>query len=461
MSSETYLSPEQKLSHVEVIVQENPEVAGLQAYEYFRSTASDQKPAFISGELVNLDLTYPDLTVETITRVKDPMLDALKTLMPGETNRKSESLYTAVEYRYSELFMMDMARRMDDTTLDPEERAEAQQWFVRASESLYGKPDKSVFSGLAAHAIAEKTLGNDSDSVETSQIRDELSGLIGEIDESNFAPFVPSPELVTRIGNLVHERFDSLVEHIDPDQEYDVYGMVQALDTALEKLDGKKLGWRVAKVPNSSVLAVSAHQKLVEVGENRPTIKGSVLRGKTLHELGVHAGRSINAEKASWLSAEYGQEGYLDFEESFATALEDAYHGKSEEHGEDYQLVAGLGYGLDNHSPRDFRETFEVMWRTKALDKVKDGQISEKDLDKAKSSAFTSCLRLFRGTTGQQKGVIYLKDMAYSNGQESVWTVLKDVNTQQDLDLLFAGKLDNSKEEHQEIARDIVSSNAH
>jgi len=171
----------------------------------------------------------------------------------------------------------------------------------------------------------------------------------------------------------------------------------------------------------------------------------------------VHAGRSINAHKAGWLSAAYGQDGYVDFEESFATALEDAYKGEFTDHGENYYLIAGLAYGLDNHEPRDFRETFEVMWRVNALKKRPAG-LDEAAIEKAKSAAFTSCVRLFRGTTTHQRGVIYLKDLAYFKGQESVWRVLQGVQSQEDFDYLFAGKLDNSRADHQSIAAQIVAS---
>ena len=296
------------------------------------------------------------------------------------------------------------------------------------------------------------------DSEEIKQLKTELGSLIGTIDESDFTPFSPPEELVARIGELVHQRFDGLVAQVEPNREYNVRDMAEAFEIALEKLGGAELGWRVTIVPNSSALAVSAHQKQIEVGENRPTIKGSILAGRILHELGVHTGRSINAEKAGWLSAQYGQDGYLDFEESFATALEDAYHGRFVGHGENYQIIAGLAYGLDNHSSRDFRQVYEVMWRTNALSKIKDGQISQDSLAKVKSSTFTSCMRLFRGTTSQQKGVVYLKDLAYFNGQESVWTILQAIQTQQDFDVLFTGKLDNSRKDHQAIAQHIMTS---
>jgi len=62
-------------------------------------------------------------------------------------------------------------------------------------------------------------------------------------------------------------------------------------------------------------------------------------------------------------------------------------------------------------------------------------------------------LRLFRGTTGKQKGVLLLKDLAYFNGQESVWKTLEDIKSKEDFDLLFSGKLDNSKSDQQLIAK--------
>jgi hypothetical protein len=460
MSNEHYLSPEQKIENIEAIVQEHPVVAGLAAYEYLRNDSIKQKPAFISGEQTDLEFTYPDLTEEAIDEVKQPMLGALVALMPGEKNDKTIHLYDAIEYRYSELFMLDMARIMNSSEAGSEDRSEARDWFVMANEGLYGKPDREVFSALAANNLFNLVEARDGDSEEISSLRLELQELVGSVSSTDFEPFAPDVELVTWIGELVHERFDELVEHIDLERTYEVEDMREALDIALDKIGGKDVGWKTVVVPNSSVLAVSAHQKQVEVGENRKSIKGDELRGKVLHEVGVHAGRSINAEKAGWLSAAYGQNGYLDFEEAFATSLEDAYKGEFDNHGVNYYMVAGLAYGLDDHVPRDLRETFDVMWRMKALDRVKDGQITQEDITKAKSNAFISVMRLFRGTTGKDRGVVYLKDMAYFNGQELAWGVLKNVQSQHDFDYLFAGKLDNSKADHQRIARLIIDNRA-
>lgn len=456
MSEKITLSPEQKLGRIEEIVQAHPEVAGLQAYEYLRSNVKEQQVAFINGERDALSLDYKDLNPANIERLKGSMLLALNSLMSGEQNPKTRALYRAIEYRYSELFMLDMARIVNDDSYSEQERAQAREMFVSANEALYGQPDRGIFSAIARKSLAPLLSGGDSDGTEAQKIRGELGALIGSIDQTDYELFVPSDEVMERVGALTRSRFDQLVDHIDTEKTYDVAAMAEALDAALTKLGGKDLGWRVAIVPKSNVLAVSAHQKLVEVGENRKPAKGDELRGKALHEVGVHAGRSINALKAGWLSAAYGQDGYLDFEESFATALEDAFKGKFGDHGQNYYLIAGLAYGYDNHPPRDFKEVYEIMWRISALKKAASGQIEQSVLSKVKTAAFDNCMRLFRGTATTDKGVIYLKDLAYFKGQELVWRVLQNVHTQEDFDYLFAGKLDNTQEDHRLIAEAII-----
>lgn len=459
MSAERLLDPELQISHIEGIVERQPEVAGLRVYEYFRSDAASQREAFIAGEMENLDLEYRLLTSENVTRLKEPMEEALMTLLPGESNPKSEALFDAVEFRYSELFLADMSRVMQSEDATDAEKDEAAGWFKQTSENLYGAPDKQVFSALARRSLVARTEHGGNDDDRTRGVRDELAGLIGPVDETDYEPYRPPAELVERIGTLTRERFAGLVDHIDPDKTYDVPGMVAALDESLDKMGGRDLGWHTAVTPNSSVLGVAAHQHLVEVGEGRKPINGALLQAKTIHELGIHVGRSINAERAGWLAATYGMDGYTNFEEAVATAVEDSYRGKFVSQGEDYQLVAGLAYGHDNHEPRNFRGTYEVMWRAEALKRAGGGPLSEDHIQKAQKKAFGSCLRMFRGTDTQRPGVIYTKDLSYFGGQEQAWAVLSEIETQEDFDIVFAGKVDLSRPNHRRIAGSILDTN--
>jgi hypothetical protein len=448
-------TPEFKISSVEQIVKDNPETAGLQAYEYLRNTSNNQKQEYIKGDISDVTFEYPYLTKEAIVDLKNPMLKALTSLMPGEKNLKTNSLYDAIEYRYAELFLLDMARIMNNPTNNESDIAQAEKLFKQSSEALYGKPEKNVFSSIASRNLAPNLIDNDTDDLQTQSIRSELRNLVGNIDISNQTKLSPSDELISKMHVLVKDKFDPLVDHIDEDTMYDTTDMVNALNEALIKINGHELGWATVKRSNSSNLAVSAHQREVEVGVNRKEIVGKDLKTKIIHEIGVHALRSINAERAGWLSAAYGQDGYLNYEESLGTAFEDVYNNKYKDRGENYYLIAGLVYGQDNHEPRDFNETYEIVWRNHLLSKNLP-EINEKDVEAAKIKAFNDCVRLFRGTTGKQKGVILLKDLAYFQGQESVWESFKNVNNEQDLELLLAGKLDISKPDHKSIANLIL-----
>lgn len=451
MSGE-FLSVEQKISHVEQIVQATPEIAGLQAYEYLRNNAQAQKTEFISYQRPFLDLEYPDIA-KAVAKLAAPSLGALKSLMPQETNEKSEALYRTIEYRYSELFMLDLASRMLDPNLSEYERQAAKNWFVKTNEALYGMPQKEVFSALACMnfvPILSEEFDDPDHVLQQGILRDQ----IGSFDLSDYKPTIPSSETIQRLGQLVRQRFEPLVDHVDEGKTYEVADMREVLEIALDKLGGTEIGWVAKIAPNSSAFAVSAHQKLVEVGEDRNAADGMELKKRILHEVGVHAGRSINAEKAGWLSAAYGQDGYLDFEEAFATALEDAYEGVCEQRGEAHYLAAGFALGLDNHESREFRGVYEIMWRYEYLKAAKEGKpISKED---AESKSFTNRMRIFRGTSTKDRGVIYSKDLAYFNGQELVWPLLAKVKNQQDLDIFFAGKLDLTRPDHLNIAQDIL-----
>ncbi len=454
MSMENGIAVEQRISHVEAIVEQFPEVAGLQVYEYFRNNAQAQKDEFIDRDKEQLDLEYPDLTYDAVASLKDPMLESLTTLMQKGSTDKSKALYSTIEYRYSELFMMDLSKVMNSKETREEDRDEARIWFKSSNEGLYGKPEANIFSALARKKILSLLKAKEDDDQLVQSMRSDLDTLIGEVEDTDYETFTPSEELVSRIGTLVHERFNPLVDHINPEKEYTAVEIAEVLQTAVDKIGAAEMGWQVKIVPNSSAMAVSAHQKQVEVGENRPNINGLELRGKIIHEVGVHTGRSINAERAGWLSAAYGLDGYLDFEESFATALEDAYKDKFSNHGENYYLVAGLAYGLDNHEPRNFREVYEIMWRTNVLSNKKG--LNDETVKKAQSSAFTTCLRMFRGTDTSQQGIVYLKDLAYFKGQELAWGFLKNIEDQEDFDIAFTGKLDPTQPDHLDIAKKIL-----
>lgn len=455
MSGE-YLSIAEKQSHVESIVELYPETAGFQSYEYLRSNVDEQKADFIQNN-TSLNLDYSELTIDHVKAIKKPMLEALRTLMAGERDERTESLFSTIEYRYSELFLIDLARQINSGN---EVSDEVIAWYRNTNEALYGKPDVNIFNYVAHQNLLMPSLSDSQDSELAGTIKNELRGLLGVIPESDYQPYVPDRETLDRIGVFVHQKFDSLIEHIDPMKTYDVPAMLMAFQHALDKLDGTDFGWRAEVVPNSAAVSTSAHQKKIEVGVNRVDSDGATLRKLVIHEIGVHALRSINALRAGWLSAAYGLNDYLSFEEGLAVALEAAYSGFFKPSGRQYYLIAGLAYGLDGQPPRDLRSVYEIVWREKVLAKLNQG-LSDVVIAKAKSVAFTECMRMFRGSTAIP-GLIYLKDLAYFKGQELAWKHLSGIYSQGEFDQLFSGKSDCTNKSHQlisaKIAKTLMSS---
>ncbi|HVX24366.1 MAG TPA: hypothetical protein VG992_03445 [Candidatus Saccharimonadales bacterium] len=447
------------LSTVEQLVEAQPEIVGLQSYEYFRSEdIAPQKAAFLAGAIPHMQPNYPELSDTNLDRVGYPMKQALETTMSGHESLKVSALFDAIEYRASELFLLKAAKEMNDTSKTETERAESRDWFKLASEGLYGKPEQDVFNAIA-HAKLLPLIEQAQITGINKEIADELSALLGPIGESNYEIVQPDTETMARVGALVRERFDPLMAHIDPEKIYANEEVRDALNVVLQQLGGHELGWQVVLTENASVVSVSAHKKQIEVGMKRKEKSGKDLYQVVVHELGVHTLRSINAEKAGYLSAAYGQDGYLDFEEALGMAFETAYSGGEDAHSDEYYLLAGLVYGLDGHEPRDLKAAHEIHWRFKSLLMAKGRPLESVDdsLGKSQRNAMLQEMRLFRGTDTQQSGLIYTKDLAMFNGKQSVWECLRNVHTQADLDLLLAGKLDLSRSDHRTIADHILA----
>lgn len=446
-------TPEQKTVRIGELVADRPEVAGLQTYEYLGNKAKAGFEAFINSGEGHLRLgEYNSLSRKKLEDLAVAMEEAMASLVVGEHDAKSHALFNALEYRVSELFLLMMAADANNPSLSDEARAEALDWYKQANETVYGHPDPELFVALVKRDMMPVPVGG-----QGAQLHTEMHNLIGKLPEIDREVYKPSAELKTRVEGLVRERFASLVSHIEPSKKYTRQEAKATLNEVLDRIEGARdLGWQIVDKPGSSTLAVSSHQKMIEFGADRDDMDGEELVQKSIHELGIHVTRAVNAMRAGWLSAAYGQEGYLDFEESLANVLSEAYSGKYKNDGSKYYLAIGLALGQDGHPPRDDREVFEIMWRQLAIKEAGPGkEVTESNIAKGKKDAALLCMRIYRGTSGDMPGVVYSKDLSYFRGQQRVWQVLENVHTPADLERLLLGKLDNSVEDHQVIAAEI------
>lgn len=449
--------PQEKLANAESLIIANPEIVGFQGYEYLVNNSNNFRDRFVSGDKGALyEIEYPLLNGEQLLILADRAKESLVALMAGEDNAKTKGLYNAIEYRLSEMFLIDLSCQLINTDINNSEQDDLNKWYRETSEALYGKPDKDVFSSLANKYVSP-LLNKDYDSGTSEEsIKEQLHDLFGSFDESDYQQYSPKPETLSVLGSLLHDRFDEILSHIDENIEYSAEDMVTAISQVMKNILGDNHEWNVLLKQNSGILSTSPHRKLIEIGENKKALNGLDLKALALHECGVHALRSVNANDAGWLSAAYGQEGYLAFEEALATAMQDAYIGKFKDHGINYYLIAGLAYGMDNHMERDFAEIYEIMWRYNSLSAASDTELTDEIINISKTKAFNACMRMFRGTK-LDNGALYLKDLAYFVGQEKAWSLLDNTKTQNDLNLLLAGKLDLTIAEHMDIAQQIIN----
>lgn len=195
--------------------------------------------------------------------------------------------------------------------------------------------------------------------------------------------------------------------------------------------------WQV-KLDNSKAAQTSGTEKVVYIGRNRARFKDrrtAIAVG--FHESVVHGGRSEGISLPD----------SLDFEEGLATRLQQIITGEHRTPGVQYYLAIGLQAGADRGGePRNYRETFEILWRREALLMEQSGK--EVDIDKARALAQRHIQRTRRG------GAIDTRDAAYFIGAQKAATWLNDiaklptVERRQQLALVLTHRYDPTNPDH-------------
>jgi hypothetical protein len=119
--------------------------------------------------------------------------------------------------------------------------------------------------------------------------------------------------------------------------------------------------------------------------------------------------------------------------------------GKLKSPSELYPLIASLMY----YDSKDFRDTFEIIWRHLALQGVGEHEeVTDEMIEKARSRAYAAVGRIARGTDS----LPWFKDISYYNGQTAMWRHL-DMICGDDLGLQFLlmGKADPTRKAQQQL----------
>ena len=350
---------------------------------------------------------------------------------------------------------------MQDGTISAEDRTHASELFSLINDDVYGELEQDRFLGLW-NGVLERAHDVTHDKAAPTLEREAAEYILEHTGETTG---IAAKEPV-RVDDEVIGALRSTLLEVNAD-----------ILSCIPELDGRKItfdefmqmfrdahatrqtGWNVKVEPGKASVDTRQSEETTYIGSGRimPNVEGSAT--VLLHENGVHVERRIRGDNTGDpLLAGVGLEGYLASEEGMATIFEQIYRGKQTIAGTHYYIALGLARGLDNSSLRDFRDVFEIDWRRRILEKFVEAEVvTDADVESCKSSAYTTCFRIFRGTPCDIPGMVYTKDQSYFMGNQKMWEIFTNISQlspeeqKDEFEFLLAAKFDPTNPDHCKI----------
>ncbi len=404
--------------------------------------ATAQRELFLSGEQRNPNHTYTSLSeIDFDERVK-AIHDIGQRLVdyPNLNPKYKETYQRFIDDYSAKTHFMELANKIKTAT-DEVERNQAKEEFMTLNKELYGEPDETTYRSLLQEklgAIAGKNLDTSAEG-----LRGELLDMISfDPDAEPVQRFKPEQETIEWMHGVVETMYGGMLSHVPDDPLFNEQAVKAVFDAIIAEEFGESAHeWTVDIEPAKSINVKSTEKRIV-IPDDRGSISNDNLRKLVVHEVGVHMLRSVMGGQSDLDALKNGLSEYYDSEEGMGKVMEQALDGTFTEAGVDHYITAGLAH----FDEKDFRDIFEVKWRLKALEDLKDGEeLTEARREKAKNAAYKGTTRMFRGTDE----LPWFKDLSYYNGTASMWRHLEAIRGD---DLLFTfvllGKADPTKPEH-------------
>lgn len=383
---------------------------------------TDERTRFLENEVENPVFEVTSDSSLDIARARTYWRDFLTDLANNEQNEVVLDLYSQkIKAQVWRIDMLEAIQNGDDCG------------FMEASVAIYGKPKKRYFNYVASQM--QCLVAATQNSPHRNAVR-RLERIFKKLDTSSnhishdilpvpadFSERLEDPRVVAKIFT-------------DVLKAYDIVGWEIVVDESLRR--------RVFSVSQKHrVIHIPASEHLRS--RKRPLTRTGVT-ALAEHEIGTHIVRHERGMKQSLQLLGIGLRGYLRGEEGIATYRQQRIEGADEYYGFDRYLAACLVCGLDGHA-RDFRELFVVMRDYYLLTLTQSDEV----FDRAQEAAWDVCLRLFRGTTGQQAGYCFTRDINYLEGNIGIWKLLTDQPEWNDY--VSLGKYDPLNQSHVEALR--------
>lgn len=154
-------------------------------------------------------------------------------------------------------------------------------------------------------------------------------------------------------------------------------------------------------------------------------MKAKKMRKLFVHEIGTHVYRREQGKRSQLQLLSIGLAGYQAAEEGIALMRAQLTSNRFYHFGGlDKYLVLALATGALDGVPKDFAETFHLLeqYYTARLERVGKSALIPRV---AKTRAWNSTLRVFRGGNPSLPGCCFLRDKIYHEGNRAMWQLLQ------------------------------------
>lgn len=471
--------------------------AGFQSYrEFIDNSSLDQKNDFIDGSIMNPTLNHPRLRDLSGMDQGIIKLGEARNMAIGLENNGDfkKAIASSFDFRAAEMEYIKLLARLEYMRAEhgsEEDIHEVIESARQVGHELYGKPNPEIRDAALNELWA--ILGEKEYNPLAQKIYNELVNGF-EWRGRKMSPMLRSENAYIRLprfeDNLALEWAGEQVIEQNADiqalvnefwyQKVVEYGegyvchpndIVEIFQSVIDLRDpNSESGVTVRLDEGKTVLSWESSEMAVLVGSKRAPIKNpDELFRKVLHEFGVHGQRSINGLNTrlpvlgTGLFTDTKRPDYLTFEEGLATTIEEMIGDVVPQWS-----IAKIGHYLNismAEAGADFREVYEKAWRYRVLGVVQSGEeVTEEMIEKQKSLAYGSCVRIFRGTqpdlaeaTGLEIAPLtFNKDLAYLEGRCLAMRYLETLYKDQDTDGLgrmFAGKFDPTNPEQDRLIK--------
>lgn len=394
------------------IFDQNPFTA-TPGYEHYLNpnTSATERQNRIYEFLNNPDLTEPRQmmdgrhnteTVKETIELYGGLLDELMCTPSENRSQTHEELIDKIIRKTGELFRYEELQ-LALGSVASSDCLEHRRLAAELSLDIMGGIDKPAFAAMVNELI---DLASNSQRKEATELlslleKQPIDGggheVLGLNDETMKIIHDDLRNIYPEIGSMIDK---ASKEPVPVDKAVDVC-------KAVIQVAGLPEEWSV-QLDSGKSAHTSIREKTVYYGENRADFPNELAAiGVAFHEAVVHGGRGSGP-------------GGLDFEEGLATCLEQVITGQKRVPGKQYYLSIGLQAGADRGGdPRNYRETFEILWRREVLLMEQNGGVV--DIDKARSNAQRQVHRTRRG------GAIDTRDSAYFVGAQKAAGWLNDI----------------------------------